>query len=34
MYQMDMDVALQIEQLEATLANLSDPSLMFEKGKK
>ena len=30
---MDMDAALQTEQLEAALANLSDPSFVFEKEK-
>ena len=32
--QMDMDAALQTEQLEAAIDNLSDPSCMFEKEKK
>ena len=31
---MDMGVALQIEQLDAALANLSDPYFVFEKNKK
>ena len=33
-YKMKMDAALQTEQLEAALANLSDPYFVFEKEKK